>query len=127
MELIAVVGGAIVYAAFSKLTGLDESLIGIPVGLLVGQCMFIASLRMGGHRFQILAVFLAFLAFDLTYAPGMAEISFKGGTTAPAFVFFLFMTAVSPVIDHQNGFLGQFMVLGGMYLAWTIARPRTAS
>ena len=57
--------------------------------------MCYASLKNGGRRFQILAVVLAFLAFDLTYALGMAEAAFKGGITLPAFAFFLFITLMS--------------------------------
>ena len=72
-------------------------------------------------------VFLSAIAFDLTYAPGMAEAAFKGGITLPAFAFFLFITLMSPAIDSNNGFLGQFMVLGGMYLAWTLARAQPTS
>jgi hypothetical protein len=67
------------------------------------------------------------MSFDLTYAPGMAGVVLKHGITVPAFAFFIFITVVSPVIDAQNGFLGQFMVLAGMYLAWTVARTRKAA
>ena len=109
------------------LTGMEASLIGIPVGLAVGQAMYYASGKRGGRWFQVLAVFLAFVAFDITYAPGMAGVALKDGITILTFGFFVFMTVVSPVIDAQNGFLGQFMVLAGMYLAWTLARTRKSA
>lgn len=121
---LAAVGGAAIYALFSNLTGMEPSLFGIPVGLGIGQSMYYASGKQGGRRFQILAVILAFAAFDLTYAPGMASVALKHGITAPAFAFFVFMTLVSPAIDAQNGFIGLFMVAGGMWLAWTLARAR---
>ena len=101
---------------------MEASLIGIPIGLAVGQAMYYASGKRGGRGFQFLAVLLAFMAFDLTYAPGMAGVALKGGVTVLTFGFFVFMTAVSPAIDAHNGFLGQFMVVAGMYLAWTLAR-----
>jgi hypothetical protein len=84
--------------------------------------MYYASRKRGGRGFQFLAVLLAFMAFDLTYAPGMAGVALKDGVTVLTFGFFVFMTAVSPAIDAHNGFLGQFMVVAGMYLAWTLAR-----
>lgn len=112
------------YSAFTLLTGLEMSLIGIPIGLAVGQAMFLASGKRGGRWFQVLAVFLAFLAFDITYAPGMAGVALKDGVTILTFGVFVFLTVVSPIIDAQNGFLGQFMVLAGMYLAWTLAGTR---
>jgi hypothetical protein len=84
---LAAVGGAIIYSAFALVTGMETSLIGIPVGLAVGQAMYFASRKRGGRRFQVLAVFLAFAAFDLSYAPGMAAISFKDGFTIGGFLF----------------------------------------
>ncbi|MBI2685528.1 MAG: hypothetical protein HYX27_04365 [Acidobacteria bacterium] len=122
--VLAAIGGAIIYFAFTMLTGMETSLVGIPAGLAVGQTMFYASGKRGGRRYQVLAVFLAFVAFDITYAPGMTDVALKDGITVPAFGFFVFMTVISPVIDAQNGFLGEFMVLAGMYLAWTLARTR---
>ncbi len=86
--------------------------------------MYYASGNRGGRRFQILAVILAFAAFDLTYAPGMASVALKDGITVPAFILFVFTTLVSPAIDAQNGFIGLFMVAAGMCLAWTLARVR---
>jgi hypothetical protein len=112
------------YSAFALLTGMEMSLIGIPVGLAVGQAMYHASGKRGGRRFQVLAVFLAYVALDVTYAPGMAGVALKDGTTILTFAFFVFMTVVSPVTDAQNGLVGQFMVLAGMYLAWTLAGTR---
>lgn len=119
---LAAIGGAIVYSLFTILTNMEASLIGIPIGLAVGQVMYYASGNRGGRGFQFLAVLLAFMAFDLTYAPGMAGVALKDGVTVLTFGFFVFMTAVSPAIDAHNGFLGQFMVVAGMYLAWTLAR-----
>ncbi len=121
---IATVGGAAIYALFLTLTGMEPSLFGIPVGLGIGQGMYYASGNRGGRRFQILAVILAFAAFDLTYAPGMASVALKDGITVPAFILFVFTTLVSPAIDAQNGFIGLFMVAAGMCLAWTLARVR---
>ena len=123
-SFLAVFGGAFIYLAFTILTGIEASFIGIPVGLAIGQTMFYASGKRGGRWFQALSVVFAFAAFDLTYAPGMAAIAFKGGITVVAFAFFAFMTAVSPVTDSQNGLIGQFMVAAGMYLAWTVTRDR---
>ncbi|HXN47683.1 MAG TPA: hypothetical protein VN893_13645 [Bryobacteraceae bacterium] len=120
-------GGAVVYSLFTILTGAEASRIGIPVGLVVGQTMYYASGKRGGRWFQVLAVCLAFVAFDLTYAPGMAGVAFKHGITVLTLAFFIFITVVSPAIDAQNGFLGQFMVVAGMYLAWTLARTRKAA
>lgn len=121
---VALVGGVLSFSAFTILTGMEESLIGIPVGLAIGQIMFYASGRRGGRWFQILAVALTYLAFSLTYGPGMFEIALRRGFSIPAFVFAIFITLASPVIDAHNGLLGQFMVLAGMCLAWTLARSR---
>ena len=119
---LAVFGGAIIYWVFNLLTGMEMSLIGVPVGLAIGQATLYASRKRGGRWFQVLAAVLAFVAFDLTYVPGLVGVVFKHGITGPASAFFVFITLVSPVIDAQNGFLGQFMVVAGMYLAWTLAR-----
>ncbi len=123
-SVLAAGGGAILYAAFGILTGLEASLVGIPVGLAVGQAVYYASQKRGGRWFQVLALVLAYLAFDLSYAPGIAGIAFKDGITVLTFGFFVFLTLVSPVIDSHNGYLGQFMVFAGMYLAWTLTRRR---
>jgi hypothetical protein len=112
------------YSAVTLLTGMEESLIGIPVGLAIGQAMYYASGKRGGRRFQILAIVLAYIAFSLTYAPGMFGIALRRGFSIPAFVFAIFITLVSPVIDAHSGLLGKFMVLAGMYLAWTLVRSR---
>jgi hypothetical protein len=123
---LALIGGAVVYSVFTVLTGMEASVIGIPVGLAVGQTTYYASGKRGGRWFQVLAVLLAFLAFDLTYAPGMAGVALKDGVTLVTFAFFVFLTLVSPAIDAQNGFLGQFMVVAGLCLAWRFARTRKA-
>ena len=125
LSLLAAFGGTVLYSAFTMLTGLEASLLGIPVGLAMGQAVYYISERHGGWRYQMLAVALAFVAFDLTYAPGMAGIAFKKSATLLTFLFFVFMTSVSPVIDPANGAIGLFMVAAGMYLAWTMARLRT--
>ena len=57
----------------------------------------------------------------------MAGVVLKHGLTVLTFAFFVLMTVVSPAIDAQNGLLGQFMVIAGMYLAWTLARARTTA
>lgn len=124
---LTALGGALLYGLFQGLTGLEPSLAGVAVGLAVGNAVFVASGRRGGRRFQLLAAFLAFLAFDLTYVPGMAEVAFKGGLSPASLAFFLFITAVSPAIDAQNGFLGTFMVFAGMCLAWTLAGARKST
>ena len=124
---LAAGGGAIIYSLFTRFTGMEASLTGIPVGLAVGQYMHYASGRRGGRWFQVLAVLCSFVAFDLTYASGMAGVVLKHGITFPAFAFLSFITLASPVIDPNNGFLGQFMVVAGMYLAWTLARTREAA
>ena len=123
-SVAAVLGGAVTYSLFARLSGFEASLIGVPVGIVVGQFVHRASGKRGGRRYQLLAILLAYLAFDLTYAPGMAGVSLTHGITVGTALFFVFMTAVSPAIDPQNGFLGHFMVLAGMYLAWTLARAR---
>jgi hypothetical protein len=115
-----------IYSVFTVMTGLEASLIGIPVGLVIGHITYRGSGKRGGRWFQVLSVLLAFVAFDLTYAPGMAGVALKDGITVLTFALFLFMTVVSPVIDSHNGFLGQFMVVAGMYLAWTLARTKAA-
>jgi hypothetical protein len=93
---LAAIGGALVYSAFTIFTGMEASLIGAPVGLGVGHIMYQASSKRGGRWFQVLAVFLAFLAFDLSYVPGMAGVAFKNGITVVTSAFFVFMTIVSP-------------------------------
>jgi hypothetical protein len=126
-SIFAVAGGASAYRAFAVVTGMEVSLIGIPVGLAVGLAIYYASRKRGGRWFQTLAVVLAYVAFSLTYAPGMFGIAMKRGFSVPASVFAAFMTLASPLIDSHNGFLSEFMVLAGMYLAWTLARRRTAT
>jgi hypothetical protein len=123
-SVLGVVVGTIIYSAFSSITGAEGSLIGIPAGLAVGQCAYYASGKRGGRPYQVLAILLTVAAFDLSYAPGMAGIAFKHGITLSTLGFFLFMTLVSPLIDPHNGFLGWFMIVTGISLAWTIARPR---
>ena len=121
---LATIGGVVVYYAFNLITGLEVALIGIPVGLAIGNASYHASGKRGGRRFQVLAVVLAYLAFSLTYAPGMFGIAFKGGLSIPAFVFAVLITLVSPLLDANSGWLGRSMVLAGMYLAWSLAGSR---
>ncbi|MGA2237193.1 MAG: hypothetical protein ABSG23_17165 [Terriglobales bacterium] len=124
-SVLGAVVGAIIYWAFSALTHAEASLIGIPAGIAVGQCVYYASGGRGGRRYQKLAILIAFAAFDLSYAPGIAGVAFKHGITLLTFGFFVFITLVSPVIDSHNGFLGWFMIVTGMSLAWTLARSRS--
>ena len=128
-SLLAAVGGAALYGVFGALTGLSVSLFGIPAGLAIGLAARQASGRQGTPGFQALAVFLAYLAFTLTYAPGMFAIVFKDGMSAAAAMGFLMLTAISPVADAENRSIGGLMLLMGMYVAWLTAglrAPRTA-
>ena len=59
-SILAATGGTIIYWALAALTGIEASLIGIPVGLVVGQAMYYASGKRGGRSYQVLAVLLAF-------------------------------------------------------------------
>ena len=64
---------ASMYSSSWAMTSMEASLIGIPIGLAVGQTMYYASGKRGGRGFQFLAALLAFVAFDLTYLPGWQE------------------------------------------------------
>ncbi len=79
LGIFAAIGGAVTYLAFTLLTGMETSLIGIPVGAGVGQAMYYASGKRGGLRFQALAVFLAFVAFG---TDPQISLSTFGKTTA---------------------------------------------
>ena len=65
----AALGGCILYAAVSILTGLEIGLIAIVVGVMVGKAIRHGSRGSGGRPQQILAVILTYFAITTSYIP----------------------------------------------------------
>jgi hypothetical protein len=65
----AALGGCLLYAAVSILTGLEIGLIAIVVGVMVGKAMRHGSRGVGGRPLQILAVILTYFAITTSYIP----------------------------------------------------------
>jgi hypothetical protein len=65
----AAVAGAGIYFAVRAATGLEIGLISILVGFMVGKAVHWGSGGRGGGLYQVLAVFLTYLAIVSTYVP----------------------------------------------------------
>lgn len=65
----AALGGCILYATVSIVTGLEIGLIAIVVGVMVGKAIRHASHGRGGRPQQILAVVLTYFAITTSYIP----------------------------------------------------------
>lgn len=65
----AALGGCILYATVSIVTGLEIGLIAIVVGVMVGKAIRHASRGLGGRPQQILAVVLTYFAITTSYIP----------------------------------------------------------
>jgi hypothetical protein len=65
----AALGGCILYATVSIVTGLEIGLIAIVVGVMVGKAIRHASYGRGGRPQQILAVTLTYFAITTSYIP----------------------------------------------------------
>ena len=65
----AALGGCILYATVSIVTGLEIGLIAIVVGVMVGKAIRHGSRGLGGRPQQILAVTLTYFAITTSYIP----------------------------------------------------------
>jgi hypothetical protein len=70
---IAAAVGALIFYAVTALSGYRIGLISVLVGYLVGRAVRSGSGNLGGRRFQIVAVLLAYLAIGATYIPLVQE------------------------------------------------------
>lgn len=66
---IAAAVGAGIYYAVLALTGYEIGIVAIIVGFLVGKAVSMGSNGVGGWKYQLLAVFLTYLAIVSTYVP----------------------------------------------------------
>lgn len=64
---IAAVGGAALYFAVLKITGLEIALISILVGFMVGSAVRSGSRHRGGLAYQVVAILLTYTAIALSY------------------------------------------------------------
>ncbi len=70
---VAAVIGAGLWALVTHLTGYEIGLVAIVVGWAVGSAVHVGSGARGGPAYQLLAVFLTYMAIVSTYAPYVIE------------------------------------------------------
>jgi hypothetical protein len=120
--------GAVIWYAVQRLTGYQIGLIAIVVGLLVGIGVRNGSYRRGGIGYQLLAVFITYLAICSTYVPDLMELANKEAvdntplmTVITYAVVFVFSLAV-PFFDAPKNIIGILIIGFALWEAWKINR-----
>src|SRR5262249_54120220 len=80
----AALGGCILYAIFTLVTGFEFALMAILVGYMVGKAIRHGSNGLGGRPQQILAVVLTYLAITTRYSPLFISQTIKRDKAATA-------------------------------------------
>jgi hypothetical protein len=130
----AALGGSLLYATVSIVTGLEIGLIAIVVGVMVGKAIRHASRGLGGRPQQIMAVLLTYFAITSSYIPviiyhaaknrpattSTAQVRNADGTNKPsttdpdkppmsfgrAIMFLLLIAAAAPFLSLTQGVSG---------------------
>jgi len=71
--LVAAAAGCGLYYGVRELTGYEIGLVAIVVGFMVGGAVRWGTKRRGGRAYQLLAVFLTYMAISSTYLPAIFE------------------------------------------------------
>jgi len=140
----AALGGCLLYALVSILTGLEIGLIAIVVGVMVGKGVRYGSRGLGGRPQQILAVILTYFAITTSYIPVFLYHTARNPATIqrskdagevvvrPAqprvsagrvMVILLLLAAVAPFLNLGGGIgalLTLFIIFIGLRQAWRL-------
>jgi len=145
----AALGGCILYATVSILTGFEFGLMAIVVGIMVGKAIRYASKGRGGRPQQILAVTLTYFAITTSYIPvfiyhakdrqGAQSTQAQqqpaqpdansGGSARPAMspgmavMYLLMLAAAAPFLSLGHGVSGLislFIIFIGLQRAWRL-------
>ncbi|MEW5848445.1 MAG: hypothetical protein AB2A00_06500 [Myxococcota bacterium] len=123
--------GAALYYAVVALTGYELGVVALLVGWLVGSAVRAGSGRVGGRRYQLMAVGLTYLAIVSTSVPRTLEAlgAFKGkpaGTGVGYVVLTTLLTAglavVAPFTSGMENALGLVIIGVSLYEAWRLNR-----
>lgn len=141
----AAVVGALLYLAFTQITGYELSLITIFIGYAVGRAVRWGSNGRGGWAYQTLAVVLTYLAIVSSYVPPVIQglrassaqhkVADSAATTAapqaerPSVAHFaaaivvlsLFVCAAPLLMGFRNA-IGLVIIALGVYQAWQTNR-----
>jgi len=145
----AALGGCILYATVSIITGFEFGLMAIVVGIMVGKAIRYASKGLGGRPQQILAVTLTYFSITTSYIPvfvyqsvkdrqaahttAQAEPKSDTDTTAAqgkapvslgvALMYLLLLAAGAPFLSLGRGiggFISLFIIFIGLQRAWRL-------
>jgi hypothetical protein len=142
----AALGGCILYATVSIVTGVQIGLMAIVVGFMVGKAIRHASNGLGGRSQQVLAVVLTYFAITTSYIPVVIYHSLKnpqrlaqtqkqnsGPVSTPdagakpnagaAFLLLLMLATVAPFLmlkSGASGLISLFIIFIGLQRAWRL-------
>lgn len=143
----AALGGCILYATVSIVTGFEFGLMAIVVGMFVGKAIRYASHGLGGRPQQIMAVVLTYFAITTSYIPVFVYHAAKTPTSAmqqqpaqdvsatatagasqrekvtlaSALLYLLLLAAAAPFLSLGSGVSGLislFIIFIGLQQAW---------
>ena len=106
----ATVGGSVIWALVTELSGRVWGIIAIIVGVFVGTAVRRGSRNQGGWKYQALAMGLTYLSITGSYIPSVVE-----GGEVVAFAF------VRPFLGGV-GFMGWIIIGIALYEAWKLNR-----
>ena len=145
----AAIGGCLLYALVTIVTGWELALVAIVVGFMVGRAVRYGSRGLGGRPQQILAVVLTYFAITTSFipvsiyqyvrnssearsrqaapqtradAPSVAERPAET-TAGQAFIYLLLLAAAAPFLSLSSGFSGIIslvIIFIGLQRAWRL-------
>jgi hypothetical protein len=135
--------GFAIYVIFALATGLVIGWVSVAVGFIVGKAMNWGSRGAGGRRYQVVAVFITYVAVSLSAVPiaihQMRQHQHPpqvSATTAPqgygnlgkAIGVLALVGIASPILgmkDPVNGIIGLVILFVGLRFAWRYTAGRT--
>jgi hypothetical protein len=140
------IGCALLYLAFTMITGYEFALLTIFIGYGVGRAVRWGSNGRGGWAYQTLAIVLTYLAIVTSYAPGVlaglkgdpkTETTAAAATTPPApseagrpsvgtlalgVAVLAIIVCAAPFLIGIKNVIGLFIIGVGLYEAWKTNR-----
>lgn len=144
----AALGGCILYATVSIVTGIQIGLMAIVVGFMVGKAIRHASNGLGGRAQQVLAVVLTYFAITTSYIPvvvyhtlknpkqlSQSQQQTRGTVSTPdsgakagaafgrLFLLLLMLATVAPFLMLKagvSGLISLFIIFIGLQRAWRL-------
>jgi hypothetical protein len=146
----AALGGSILYATVSIVTGIQIGLMAIVVGFMVGKAIRHASNGLGGRAQQILAIVLTYFAITTSYIPVVVYHNLKnpkqlaqsqgqnrgtvstpntgakagaGASFGRLFLLLLMLAAIAPFLmlkSGASGLISLFIIFIGLKRAWAL-------